>query len=129
LHENFPQLELAVNWWEPFCRAHIVVNATAIGMTPREAESPLPENQALPPGAVVLDLVYNPPETKFLREAARDGARGIGGLEMLVYQGALAFTLWTRREAPLKVMHAAAKRALDAQQAATRRDVKISDGG
>jgi shikimate dehydrogenase len=113
LHDHFSKLELAVNWWEPLRAAHLVVNASAIGMTPQTDASPLPPEQKLPRGAVVFDLVYNPPETKLLRDAAQSGARGIGGLEMLINQGALSFKLWTGREAPLHVMRAEAKRALN----------------
>jgi shikimate dehydrogenase len=112
LHRNFPSLELAVNWWEPLALANIVVNATAIGMAPQTEASPLPPGQTVPRGAVVFDLVYNPPETKLMREATHLGAQCIGGLEMLVYQAALSFQMWTEHEAPLEVMQAAARRAM-----------------
>ncbi len=115
LHAHFPKLELAVNWWEPLSTMHLVVNASAIGMAPLVDDSPLPSTQTVPRGAVVFDLVYNPPETKLLREAARAGARVIGGLEMLVYQGTFSFKLWTGREAPAHVMRAEANRALKLQ--------------
>ena len=125
LNRSFPSLELAVNWWEPLPHANIVVNATAIGMAPRTEASPLPPGQAIPRGAVVFDLVYNPPETKLLREAADAGARCVGGLEMLIYQGAVSFRMWTEHEAPLPVMQAAAKHAL--QQQMRRVNVKVLD--
>jgi shikimate dehydrogenase len=114
LRITFPSLELAVNTWELLPHANIIVNATAIGMVPQVDDSPLPTGGAIPRGAVVFDLVYNPPETKLLREAARAGARCIGGLEMLVYQAALSFRMWTEREAPLQVMQDAAQQALRA---------------
>jgi len=60
----------------------------------------------------VYDLVYNPIETLFLRQARRAGCKTIGGLPMLVLQAAEQFKLWTRAEAPLAVMQEAAKRAL-----------------
>ncbi len=113
LHARFPQLELAVNWWEPLPGANLVVNASAVGMWPHAEASPLPDDQPVPRGAIVYDLVYNPPETKLLRAASRMGARGIGGLEMLVYQGARSFELWTGREAPLQTMQSAAEQALE----------------
>ncbi|MDP2743863.1 MAG: shikimate dehydrogenase [Dehalococcoidia bacterium] len=92
---------------------HLIVNCTSMGMrhSPEEARSPL-EEAAIPHDAFVYDLVYNPAETPLLRAAMRAGARTLGGLAMLVHQGARAFELWTGREAPLGVMFAAARRAL-----------------
>jgi shikimate dehydrogenase len=115
LNASFPSLELAVNRWEWLSRANIIVNATAIGMAPQTDASPLPRGLTIPSGAVVFDLVYNPPETQLMHAAANAGARCIGGLEMLVYQGALSFQMWTEHEAPLRVMQAAAKHALRQQ--------------
>jgi shikimate dehydrogenase len=115
LHELFPRLEIAVNWWEPLCDMNLVVNASAVGMSPNSEESPLPSGRVVPRGALVYDLVYNPSETRFLKEAAHIGARCVGGLEMLINQGALSFELWTGREAPVRTMWLEAKRALDQQ--------------
>jgi shikimate dehydrogenase len=126
LNASFPSLEVAINCWEPLSRANLVVNATAIGMAPQTGASPLPAGQTVPRGAFVFDLVYNPPETKLIHEAANAGARCVGGLEMLVYQGAVSFQMWTGREAPLQVMQAAAKHAL--QQQIRRADAKVFDG-
>jgi shikimate dehydrogenase len=53
---------------------------------------------------VVCDVIPNPPSTLFLREAANRGARTLDGLGMLVYQGAIAFKLWTGHDAPVDVM-------------------------
>ena len=92
----------------------LLVNCTTLGMRhgPGEGRSPLPAG-CIPPHALVYDLVYNPPETPLIREAATAGALALGGLPMLVYQGAAAFQLWTGREAPVEVMMRAAKAALD----------------
>jgi shikimate dehydrogenase len=89
--------------------ADLVVNCTSLGMTP--ATDSTPWDEALPFGdhQVVYDLVYNPPETRLLRKAASDGARPIGGLGMLIWQGALAFELWTGQTAPVAIMRAAAQ--------------------
>lgn len=86
----------------------ILVNATPVG-TQDPRTSPLaPELlRHLPPGAFVLDLVYNPPETALVRAARAAGLAASGGLDVLLYQGALAFTLWTGRAAPLAAMRAA----------------------
>jgi shikimate dehydrogenase len=93
---------------------HLVVNATSIGMKhgPTEGRSPL-EAELLPQDALIYDMVYNPEETPFLRQARMMGARTLGGLPMLVYQGAAAFELWTERAAPLDIMFEAARKALE----------------
>ena len=92
----------------PECQ--LIVNATPLG-TLGESDSPLPAR--LMAGAVLAcDLVYNPPRTPFMKEALRAGVRALGGLPMLVYQGAASFELWTGRSAPLDVMFRAAKDAL-----------------
>jgi shikimate dehydrogenase len=59
-----------------------------------------------------MDLVYNPPRTRLLREAEAAGARTINGIDMLVYQGAAAFTLWTGIKAPEDLMTKAVREAL-----------------
>jgi shikimate dehydrogenase len=120
LQSLFPQLGLMINHWESLNRANLIVNASALGMAPAEMNSPLPRNRALPRGAVVFDLVYNPPATQFLEDARSMGAQCIGGLDMLVYQGARAFELWTGQQAPLSVMHAAARQALEPQPGQAR---------
>ena len=95
-------------------RADLIVNSTSVGMLhgPAEDESPIPSD-AISPGCVVYDMVYNPPNTPLLVDAEKAGARCVGGLPMLVYQGAAAWTRWTGREAPVEVMFKAAKEALD----------------
>jgi len=77
--------------------AGLLVNATTVGMWPRAAGSVWPEGVPIPAGLTVCDLVYNPLETRLLQQAHRSGARTIGGLGMLVRQGALAFDLWTNQ--------------------------------
>jgi shikimate dehydrogenase len=91
----------------------LIVNCTSLGMwgSSYEEESPL-ASDLIPKDAVVYDLVYNPSETPLLRMARGAGANTIGGLHMLVYQGAASFKLWTGREAPLDIMYSAAKQAL-----------------
>ena len=90
----------------------LLVNATPVGMSPQVDASIWPNDAPFPAHLTVFDLVYNPPETRLLRLARAAGATGIGGLDMLVRQGAAAFELWTGREAPLDVMRAACERAL-----------------
>jgi len=94
-------------------QTHILVNATPVGTRDAQASPiPLAYVQALPRGAFVLDMVYNPPETALVRTAHAAGLRATGGLSMLLYQGAEAFTLWTQRPAPLAVMRAALEASL-----------------
>jgi shikimate dehydrogenase len=88
----------------------LIVNATSVGMWPRVKESPWPENVPIPPEAVVYDLVYRPARTRLLAQAAAAGARPIGGIGMLVRQGAASFEVWTGRPAPVEVMMKVAER-------------------
>jgi shikimate dehydrogenase len=60
-----------------------------------------------------VDIVYNPARTKLLRDAARAGAVTVAGLDMLVWQGALAFEKWTGRPAPFDLMKKAALNELE----------------
>jgi shikimate dehydrogenase len=92
--------------------ADLLVNATPMGMWPRVDGSIWPEDVSIPKSVTVFDLVYNPPETHLMRKARESGARAIGGLDMLVGQGALAFEMWTGQPAPVEVMRAACERAL-----------------
>jgi shikimate dehydrogenase len=90
----------------------ILVNTTSVGMLPQNGASPIPGG-LIKKGQVVFDIIYNPGTTALLEEAQAVGATTIGGLEMLVQQGAAAFQLWTGRQAPLEVMRLAALEALE----------------
>jgi shikimate dehydrogenase len=92
--------------------ADLIINATSVGMVPHAAASPWPEDVPLRREMIVYDLVYTPAETLFLRQARAAGARAIGGLGMLVHQGAAAFRLWTGVEPPIKVMRRACETRL-----------------
>jgi shikimate dehydrogenase len=85
----------------------IVVNATSLGMSPDDDQTPVPAD-LLGASLTVFDVVYNPYETKLLREAKAAGAKTISGLEMLVRQGAVAFEKWTGIKAPVDVMRQSA---------------------
>ena len=61
----------------------------------------------VPPGVVAFDMVYEPEETRFLREAREEGAMTIGGLEMLLAQAVGQFEAWTGKDAPIDVMRQA----------------------
>jgi len=89
--------------------AQIIVNCTSLGMTPNVEGLPWDESVSFRPGQVVYDLVYNPPQTRLLHKATADGAQAIGGLGMLIWQGAIAFERWTGQLPPVATMRAAAE--------------------
>ena len=92
--------------------AHLVVNATPLGLTGVDLDALPLDPDLLGPGQLVLDLIPNPAVTPLMKEARRRGARAAGGLGMLVHQGALAFELWTGQPAPIAAMRVAALGAL-----------------
>jgi shikimate dehydrogenase len=103
------RLEATV-WEEAALRAQLsdvdlIVNATPLGMSPSDP-SPIPA-RLLAPHHMVFDCVYGPSKTSLLRAADEAGARGANGLSMLLHQGALSFSIWFDREAPIDVMRAA----------------------
>ncbi len=81
-----------------------VVNCTSLGMTPNEDTMPDVPIELLPDSAWVCDLVYRPLQTRLLQTASAQGLKTVGGLGMLVYQGALAFERWTGQPAPVEAM-------------------------
>ncbi len=78
--------------------------------SPSESVTPIAP-ALIPAGALVFDVVANPPETRLLAEARGRGARTVSGLAMLIYQGAESFRLWTGLEPPVEVMRRAAQEA------------------
>lgn len=80
----------------------ILVNGTIVGMTPMDDESPIKDNAALHKDLVVCDIVYNPIETKLLREAKEEGCKCVGGKGMLLWQGVSAFKLFTGMDMPVE---------------------------
>jgi 3-dehydroquinate dehydratase/shikimate dehydrogenase len=94
-------LRSAAEW-----RFDAVINATPVGGGALAAESPVPAS-AFRPGMVAFDMIYEPEETRFLREAREEGASTISGLEMLLAQAVGQFEAWTGREAPVAEMRRA----------------------
>ena len=92
-------------------KADILVNATSVGMSPNIDETPVSPD-LLKPSLTVFDIVYNPIKTRLLREAEAAGAKTISGVDMLVWQGALGFELWTGAKAPVKLMRETAIKGL-----------------
>lgn len=87
--------------------ADILINATPIGMRPNENDTPV-RRGLLHRNLTVFDIVYDPLETRLLREARSIGARTVDGLSMLIHQGAASFEIWTGFKAPIGVMREAA---------------------
>jgi shikimate dehydrogenase len=92
----------------------ILINATAVGMTPQVDSMPVPED-VLDNHMVVMDIVYNPLNTRLLKEAERMGCPTVDGVSMFIYQGAHQFELWTNLKAPVDIMKLAVLAALDTQ--------------
>ena len=83
---------------------HVLINCTSVGMHPETDATPVDlSGSRFGPETVVFDTVYNPPQTRLMREAEAAGCRTIGGAEMFVRQAAGQFRLWTEAEAPLDV--------------------------
>ena len=95
--------------------ANILINATSVGMSPNDNQSPVPAG-LLKEGLAVFDVVYNPVVTRLLGEAKAAGAQIISGVDMLVWQGALAFEKWTGQEAPLDLMRKVALKMLEGHE-------------
>ncbi len=92
------------NLFEASRGATLIVNTTPVGQWPDVEASPWPESVPLPKEAVLYDIVYRPMKTRLMRDAEAAGLRTIGGLGMLVYQGAAAFEVWTGKKAPVDIM-------------------------
>jgi len=100
----------ALAWDETAVRAQLadidlIVNATPLGMNASDP-APIPA-RLLAPHHIVFDCVYRPSKTALLRAADEAGARGANGLSMLLHQGALSFSIWFNREAPIEAMRSA----------------------
>jgi shikimate dehydrogenase len=83
--------------------SEVLINATSIGMKPNINETPV-NPKWLRTNLAVMDIVYNPLETKLAKIAKEAGAKVVSGVEMLIYQGAASFEIWTGKSAPIEVM-------------------------
>ena len=113
LNKNTPVTAEFVHWTEAYtvpANTDILANATSIGLYPNITERPNLEYNSIKPNMVVCDVIPNPPRTVFLHEANTRGAKTLDGLGMLVYQGAIAFKMWTGQEADVNVMREALER-------------------
>ncbi len=113
LLENTPVQAEFVEWDHAYTvpdDTDVLANATSIGLYPNVMDKPNLNYDSVRAGLIVCDVIPNPPRTAFLREAESRGARTLDGLGMLVYQGAIAFKMWTGRDANISVMRAALER-------------------
>lgn len=92
-------------------QSRLIVNATALGM--HEGDAPLLPSRCFGSGQIAYDIVYRPLNTPFLQAARAAGATTIGGLDMLLGQGAAAFTIWTGLAFPLEAVRPALEARLD----------------
>ena len=84
-------------------KADIIINTTPIGMFPNMDNTPIP-TEFLHKDLIVYDIVYNPLETKLIKDANEIGCKTLRGIDMLVNQGALAFEWWTNRKPNIRLM-------------------------
>lgn len=82
----------------------LLVNATGVGMSPNESQSPIEDFSILRSDLAVYDVIYNPRQTLLLKKAQESGAKTANGLSMLIHQGAAAFELWTEKHMPLEII-------------------------
>ncbi len=88
---------------ELIAESDILINCTTLGMHPN-TEGTIATAEDMHPDLTVFDIVYNPLETRLLKEAKKAGAKAVTGEMMLIYQGAEAFKIWTGVEPPIDVM-------------------------
>ncbi|HXV27933.1 MAG TPA: shikimate dehydrogenase [bacterium] len=103
---------------QAFCAADLVVNATSVGLSPKDARL-FPASVITKAGKkkqLFFDLIYKPSETAFLKEARKKGHRILNGAGMLLYQGAQAFQIWSRKKAPVPQMRRALAQALNEKE-------------
>jgi shikimate dehydrogenase len=84
---------------------HVLIHCTPMGMSPNVNDTSVPAT-LLHAGLTVMDIVYNPRDTRLLKDAKAAGCRTIPGLEMFLHQAAAQFELWTNQAAPTDVMRA-----------------------
>lgn len=102
LHENEDKNALK----DSIAQSTLLLNATSVGMAPNVDASIITDTSLYRPDLIVSDIIYNPRETRFLREAKEAGCQTFNGMYMLLYQGAEAFRLWTGQDMPVQEIKA-----------------------
>lgn len=108
--DAFP--EMYASWGATLGGCDLLINCSSVGSAEsgEEKECPVPVD-LLRSNILVCDLIYRPAETPLMKAARKRGTSVLGGLPMLVYQGAASFELWTGQKAPVDIMVSAARRA------------------
>ncbi len=105
---SFPNYELRIMHYTDLRLStfDLLVNTTPLGMSPNINQSPLPANLSLSSNTLIYDLVYNPGETKLVKDARAQGLNATTGLGMLIEQAALSFEIWTGHNPSRAIMRA-----------------------
>ncbi|MBE7551692.1 MAG: shikimate dehydrogenase [Anaerolineales bacterium] len=114
LNEKTPTTAEFVPWDKTYAvppDTDVLANATSIGLFPNVNDTPDVDYSTITARMTVCDVIPNPPNTPFLKEAVARGAKTLDGLGMLVYQGAIGFKMWTGLDAPVAVMREALAKA------------------
>ena len=93
--------------------ADILINTTPIGMHPHNNDTPITTEKHIHEDLIVFDAVYNPNETRLIKETIKAKAQPVYGIKMLLYQGAESFKIWTGKKAPVKIMEKTLKKTLN----------------
>ena len=99
------------NLQSPISSFSLIVNTTPIGMAPNTHQSPLLENTSFSTHTKIYDLVYNPHETKLVKDARAQGLAATTGLGMLIEQAALSFAIWTGHEPSREIMRSSVEQS------------------
>lgn len=89
---------------EEIANSYLFANATGMGMKPLDGKTYIPDKSFLRPDLIVTDVVYFPRETALLKMAKEVGCKSMNGLGMMLFQGAAAFKLWTKKDMPIEYM-------------------------
>ena len=112
INVSFDLVSSVNNLNEKIKDAKLIINSSPVGMSPDIEKSVIDDENVLNENHIVYDLVYNPIKTSLLKMAERRGAAAIGGLDMLIYQGAEAFKIWTEKDMPVEKVREKLKGAL-----------------
>ncbi len=112
INVSFDLVSSVNNLNEKIKDAKLIINSSPVGMSPDVEKSVIDDENVLNENHIVYDLVYNPIKTSLLKMAERRGAAAIGGLDMLIYQGAEAFKIWTEKDMPVEKVREKLKGAL-----------------
>ena len=100
------------NIQEELLNSQLIINASTVGMNHNDLKSFFSDRSKIPESLMYLDLVYNPLETEMMKQVKRAGGKAWNGIDMLIYQAAASYQIWTGMEAPINVMKEAVLRRI-----------------